>query len=89
MMKKFIGIKKTMEFNWYLRFTSAGFIKIATFSFLQLLNFSFESWPYIISSSFAILGCLIVFLFPIYLILLLRRNDIKDKNFIRKFGGVF
>jgi len=71
LMKKFIGIKATMEYNWYLRFISAGFIKIATFSFLQILNLSFVGWPYIVSSCFAIFGCLLVLVFPFYLIILI------------------
>jgi len=32
--KFLVGLNKGMKYNWWLRFTSAGFIKIATFSFL-------------------------------------------------------
>jgi len=53
------------------------------------LNLSFESWAYILSSALAIFGTLLVLTFPFIIVYLIRKNNIKNKKFVKRFGGIY
>ena len=87
-VKKCKGIKSMCGYNWYLRWTSAGMLKIAVFSYLQLYNYSFETTVEAISSSLAIFGTLYSLLFPFLLVILVcvNKNSLKSGEFQKKYG---
>jgi len=78
LIKKMNSIKRAMIWNGYIRFTSASLIKIAVFSFLQILDLNWETWPNKIASFLAIFGAVYVTAFPfiILLIMVVNRNNL-------------
>ena len=78
-----------MQYNWYLRFTSAGFIKICVFSFVQMKFLDFSNWILVVSSMLGIIGCTVAICFPIVILFLVRSNKLTDKNYTSKYGGIF
>lgn len=87
--KFILGLNKGMRWNWFMRFTAAGFLKIAVMGILQTYNISWDSWPYVFSSLLGLFACAVTILYPFFIILLTYFNDHKDKKFIKKFGGVY
>jgi len=88
--KKATTIKKGMIWNGYIRFTSASLIKIAVFSFLQLIDLNWETWPNCIASGLAIFGSIYVTIFPFIILFIMIKNKKKLNNpeFMKKFGGI-
>ena len=89
--KKATNIKKAMIWNGYIRFTSASLIKIAVFSFLQLIDLNWETWPNCIASGLAIFGTIYVTTFPFIILFIMIRNrkNLNNPEFKKKFGGIY
>jgi hypothetical protein len=76
------------------------YIKIAVFSMLQLKNPAFNSISYTISTLLAAISFVGCIIYPYYLYSLVnhgvdgfvfsrKKNNLKDPEFIRKYGGIW
>lgn len=87
--KRMINIYEDMHGDGWMQIFNSFYMKVAVFSFLQFYNLSFAGPAQIISSIMAILCTGLCLWYPIYIGRLIKKGNLKDKEYIKAYGGIW
>merc|ERR1711904_306578 len=87
--KRMVAVYEDMHGDGWMQILNSFYMKIAVFSFLQFYNLSFEGPVQIVSSVMAILCSIICLWYPIYIGRVIKCGNLKDKEYIKVYGGIW